>query len=67
VRILPPSAVEIPTIVVSSHPFGCTTPSCGHSMVTPRGARLLYVAMTRAVQELHLVTEATPPAVLDSQ
>jgi DNA helicase-2/ATP-dependent DNA helicase PcrA len=33
--------------------------------VTPRGARLLYVAMTRAVQELHLVTDADPPAVLD--
>ena len=34
------------------------------SDVTPRGARLLYVAMTRAVQELHLVTDADPPAVL---
>ena len=33
--------------------------------ITPRGARLLYVAMTRAVQELHLVTDAAPPAVLD--
>jgi hypothetical protein len=33
--------------------------------VTARGARLLYVAMTRAVQELHLVTDADPPAVLD--
>jgi DNA helicase IV len=28
---------------------------------TPRGARLLYVAMTRAVQELALVTAAAPP------
>ena len=31
---------------------------------TPRGARLLYVAMTRAVQELHFVTDSEPPAVL---
>jgi DNA helicase IV len=35
------------------------------SAVTPRGARLLYVAMTRAVQELHLVTDTDPPAVLE--
>jgi DNA helicase IV len=33
--------------------------------LTARGARLLYVAMTRAVQELHFVTDADPPAVLD--
>jgi DNA helicase IV len=32
--------------------------------ITPRGARLLYVAMTRAVQELHFVTDSDPPAVL---
>jgi len=32
--------------------------------VTARGARLLYVAMTRAVQELHFVTDALPPDVL---
>jgi DNA helicase IV len=32
--------------------------------VTERGARLLYVAMTRAVQELHFVTDADPPPVL---
>jgi DNA helicase IV len=32
--------------------------------VTARGARLLYVAMTRAVQELHFVTDADPPPVL---
>ncbi len=32
--------------------------------VTERGARLLYVAMTRAVQELHFVTAADPPPVL---
>jgi len=32
--------------------------------VTERGARLLYVAMTRAVQELHFVTAAAPPPVL---
>ena len=31
---------------------------------TARGARLLYVAMTRAVQELTFVTDAEPPAVL---
>ena len=35
--------------------------------VTPRGARLLYVAMTRAVQELHFVTDSEPPAVLDGR
>ena len=29
-----------------------------------RGARLLYVAMTRAVQELALVTDSEPPAVI---
>jgi DNA helicase IV len=34
--------------------------------ITERGARLLYVAMTRAVQELHVVTDAEPPAVLAS-
>jgi superfamily I DNA/RNA helicase len=33
--------------------------------LTARGARLLYVAMTRAVQELHFVTDAAPPPVLD--
>jgi superfamily I DNA/RNA helicase len=31
---------------------------------SPRGARLLYVAMTRAVQELAFVATAPPPAVL---
>ena len=35
--------------------------------ITPRGARLLYVAMTRAVQELHFVTDAAPPKVIDSR
>jgi len=35
--------------------------------VTERGARLLYVAMTRAVQELHFVTDAAPPALLVSR
>ena len=29
------------------------------------GARLLYVAMTRAVQVLHLVGDAPPPAELE--
>ena len=33
--------------------------------MTARGARLLYVAMTRAVQELHFVTDSEPPSVLD--
>ena len=33
--------------------------------VTQRGARLLYVAMTRAVQELHFVVDADPPSILD--
>ncbi len=32
--------------------------------VTERGARLLYVAMTRAVQELHFVTDGDAPSVL---
>jgi DNA helicase IV len=31
---------------------------------TPRGARLLYVAMTRAVQSLHFVTDQPLPQVL---
>lgn len=31
---------------------------------TPRGARLLYVAMTRAVQELAFVTDADPPSIV---
>jgi DNA helicase IV len=31
---------------------------------TSRGARLLYVAMTRAVQTLHFVTDTSLPAVL---
>ncbi len=31
---------------------------------TPRGARLLYVAMTRAVQQLEFVTDAPPPPVI---
>ncbi len=32
--------------------------------VTERGARLLYVAMTRAVQELHLVSDSPAPELL---
>jgi DNA helicase IV len=32
--------------------------------ITERGARLLYVAMTRAVQELHVVSDAARPLVL---
>ncbi len=35
--------------------------------VTERGARLLYVAMTRAVQELHFVTDSVAPLVLADQ
>ena len=31
---------------------------------TARGARLLYVAMTRAVQQVGFVTDAPPPAVI---
>jgi DNA helicase IV len=34
-------------------------------LVTERGARLLYVAMTRAVQELHFVTDDDPPSLVD--
>jgi superfamily I DNA/RNA helicase len=33
---------------------------------TPRGARLLYIAMTRAVQELVLVTSQPLPASIDA-
>jgi DNA helicase IV len=50
-------------IVVNPHEVlseGTTVP------ITERGARLLYVAMTRAVQELHFVTDAEPPAILAS-
>jgi superfamily I DNA/RNA helicase len=36
----------------------------GAEPITPRGARLLYVAMTRAVQRLDFVTSADPPPVL---
>ncbi|NND74741.1 MAG: AAA family ATPase [Ilumatobacter sp.] len=36
----------------------------GSGEITPRGARLLYVAMTRAVQDLEFVTDAAPPAVV---
>ena len=32
--------------------------------VTARGARLLYVAMTRAVQELSFVSDRPPPTVI---
>ncbi len=48
-------------IVVNAHEILSEGTS---NAVTPRGARLLYVAMTRAVQELHLVTDADPPAAL---
>jgi len=36
----------------------------GSTDPTARGARLLYVAMTRAVQELVFVTSAKPPSVI---
>ena len=48
-------------VVVNPHEIlaeGTTEP------VTPRGARLLYVAMTRAVQELHFVTDGDVPSIL---
>ena len=36
----------------------------GGDTPTPRGARLLYVAMTRAVQDVTFVTTAAPPPVI---
>ena len=36
----------------------------GGDAPTPRGARLLYVAMTRAVQDVSFVTTAAPPPVI---
>jgi len=36
----------------------------GGSTPTPRGARLLYVAMTRAVQQVEFVTDDAPSAVI---
>jgi DNA helicase IV len=36
----------------------------GAGGATPRGARLLYVAMTRAVQRLTFVTDAPAPTVI---
>jgi DNA helicase IV len=36
----------------------------GGDAPTPRGARLLYVAMTRAVQQVEFVTDAAAPAVI---
>ena len=50
-------------IVVSPHEI---LSEDGAGPVTARGVRLLYVAMTRAVQELHVVTAAEPPAILDN-
>jgi DNA helicase IV len=50
--------------VVVVNPHEILAEADGHNGVTARGARLLYVAMTRAVQELHFVTDAEPPAVL---
>jgi len=44
-------------VVAAPHRILDTTP-------TTLGARLLYVAMTRAVQELAFVTDAAPPSVL---
>jgi DNA helicase IV len=48
-------------IVVEPHDILCEGSA---SPSTPRGARLLYVAMTRAVQRLDFVTTADPPALL---
>ena len=36
----------------------------GGSTPTQRGARLLYVAMTRAVQQVEFVTDDAPPGVI---
>jgi DNA helicase IV len=49
--------------VIVVNPHEILSEGTEHAM-TERGARLLYVAMTRAVQELHFVTEAPAPAVL---
>ncbi len=52
-------------IVVNPHEIlGEGTPDAATDAVTERGARLLYVAMTRAVQELHFVSDAPPPSIL---
>jgi DNA helicase IV len=51
-------------VVVNPHEILC---EIGADAITARGARLLYVAMTRAVQELHFVTDSEPPAVLDTR
>jgi superfamily I DNA/RNA helicase len=52
-------------IVVNPHEIlsagGDPQNAVGH---TPRGARLLYVAMTRAVQEVHFVTDSAAPPVV---
>jgi DNA helicase IV len=49
--------------VIVVHPHEILSEGSGQP-VTERGARLLYVAMTRAVQELHFVTDSDPPSVL---
>jgi DNA helicase IV len=55
-------------IVVNPHEILATSggpdPSVGGPSHTPRGARLLYVAMTRAVQEVEFVSDAPLPDVI---
>lgn len=50
--------------VVVVNPHDILSEAVGGSDHTPRGARLLYVAMTRAVQRLAFVTDAAAPAVI---
>ncbi len=49
-------------IVVNPHEILAEGADAGGS--TPRGARLLYVAMSRAVQDVEFVTTAPPPDVI---
>lgn len=50
-------------VVVNPHDILSEATGAGH---TPRGARLLYVAMTRAVQRLSLVSDAAAPAIISN-
>jgi DNA helicase IV len=68
-RVQPGSSHEIPLFgaeAVKGLEFDGVVVVNPHEILdgTPRGARLLYVAMTRAVQTLHCVTDAPLPAVL---
>ena len=51
-------------IVVNPHAILSAGAEGIEAEYTPRGARLLYVSMTRAVQELEFVTDAPPPTVI---